>query len=73
MNLQVEGANIEFSAYKRSNPLGFHDLKYVITILSPEPKEKLMELYAKATTDGTATNSLLEGLKPQGKLNVQKL
>jgi uncharacterized OsmC-like protein len=73
MNLQVEGANIEFSAYKRSNPLGFHDLKYVITILSPEPKEKLMELYGKATTDGTATNSLLEGLKPQGKLNVQKL
>jgi len=28
-------------------------------------------LFKRATTDGTATNALLEGIKPQGKLNIQ--
>ena len=68
--LKIEDVSIEFRAKKRLAPLGFNDLRYTITIQSPEPKEKLQALYRKATTNGTATNALLEGLKPTGELNI---
>lgn len=70
MGLQVSDASIEFDAMKRLEPLGYEDLQYTLTLHSPEPLEKLQTLYDRATTDGTATRALLEGLKPQGKLNI---
>jgi len=72
MGLQVADASIEFSALKRLAPLGYEDLQYTLTLQSPEPPEKLQALYEYATTDGTATKALLEGLKPQGALKIQK-
>lgn len=71
MGVQVDDASIEFSAMKRWEPMGFDDLHYTLTLNSPEPAEKLQALYECATTDGTATKALLEGLKPQGKLAIQ--
>lgn len=71
MGLKVEEASIEFNAVKRMQPLGYEDLQYTLTIQSPEPQEKLQALYERATTVGTATQALLEGLKPQGKLAIQ--
>ena len=71
MGLKVEEASIEFNAVKRMQPLGYEDLQYTLSIQSPEPQEKLQALYERATTDGTATHALLEGLKPQGKLTIQ--
>jgi uncharacterized OsmC-like protein len=72
MGLQVSDASIEFEAIKRLEPLGYEDLQYTLTLHSPEPPEKLQALYDRATTDGTATRALLEGLKPQGKLSISK-
>jgi uncharacterized OsmC-like protein len=72
MRLQVNDASIEFEAIKRLEPLGYEDLQYTLTLHSPEPPEKLQALYDRATTDGTATRALLEGLKPQGKLSISK-
>ena len=72
MGLQVNDASIEFDAMKRLEPLGYEDLQYTLTLHSPEPPEKLQVLYERATTDGTATRALLEGLKPQGKLSISK-
>lgn len=72
MGLQVSDASIEFDAMKRLEPLGYEDLQYTLTLHSPEPLEKLQALYERATTDGTATRALLEGLKPQGKLSISK-
>jgi len=69
--LKIDDVSIEFQAKKRLSPLGFEDLRYTVTIQSPEPKEKVQALYEKATTNGTATNVLLEGLKPQGELRIQ--
>ncbi len=71
MNLQVEDASIEFNAVKRLEPLGYENLHFTLSLHSAEPSKKLQALYDRATTDGTATRALLEGLKPQGKLNVQ--
>lgn len=71
MGLQVDETSIEFSALKRLEPLGYEDLQYTLTIQSPELQEKLWALYERPTKDGTATNALLEGLKPQGKLEIK--
>jgi uncharacterized OsmC-like protein len=71
--LKIDDVSIEFQAKKRLAPLGFEDLRYTITIQSPEPKDKLQVLYDKVTINGTATNALLEGLKPVGKLNIRNI
>jgi len=71
MGLNVDDASIEFNAFKRLNPSGFEDVKFILNVKSLEPEEKLQVLFKRATTDGTATNALLEGIKPQGKLNIQ--
>lgn len=71
MNLKVDAVTVEFEALKRINPLGFEDLRYTVIIQSNESSEKLKKLYNRATTNGTATNALLEGLKPQGSLHIQ--
>ena len=71
MGLQIDDVSIEFSALKRLQPLGYADLQYTLILQSVESKEKLQALYERAVTDGTATNVLLEGLKPQGKLTIQ--
>lgn len=71
MGLQVDDVAIEFKATKRTAPLGFEDLQYSVTIESDESAEKLQELFGRATTNGTATNALLEGLKPKGDLHIK--
>jgi len=71
MGLNVNEVSIEFSALKRWEPAGYDDLQYTLNIVSVESKEKLQVLYEQATTDGTATKALLEGLKPLSKLNIQ--
>lgn len=68
--LKIEDVGIEFEAKKRQAPLGFEGLHYTVTIHSPETADKLQALYNKASTNGTATNALLEGLKPEGKLKI---
>ena len=70
MGLQIDDVGIEFSALKRLQPLGYDDLQYTLTIQSPESRGELQALYERAVSDGTATNALLEGLKPQGQLSI---
>jgi uncharacterized OsmC-like protein len=71
MELQIDDVAITVTAEKRTNPLGLNNVQYVVTLYSSEPKEKLQILYEKATTNGTATNALLEGLKPGGELKIK--
>ena len=73
LGLKIDDVSIEFQAKKRLAPLGFKDLRYTITIQSPESKGKLQVLYDKVTTNGTATNALLEGLKPFGRLDIKNI
>jgi uncharacterized OsmC-like protein len=69
--LQIEDAQIVFEGLKRNDPPGIDPLRYRLTIRSSEAADKLQELYQKATTDGTATNALLNGLKPLSQLEIQ--
>jgi uncharacterized OsmC-like protein len=71
MGLAVQAAEVVFDAAKHLDPLGIDPLSYRLTLRSDEPAARLQELYRKATTDGTATNALLRGVKPAGQLVVE--
>jgi len=69
--LQVSDVVVAFEALKRTTPLGLENLHYSVTMQSDESAEDLEKLFKRATTNGTATNALLEGLKPSGELHIQ--
>lgn len=71
MGLAIEGAQVVFDAARRSDPLGIDPLRYRLILTSKEPAAKLQEIYQKATTDGAATNALLDGVTPEGELVVR--
>jgi uncharacterized OsmC-like protein len=71
MGLCLDNVAIAVTAEKRIDPLGLSNVQFVVTLSSSESKEKLHTLYERATTNGTATNALLEGIKPQSKLKIQ--
>jgi uncharacterized OsmC-like protein len=71
MKLRVDHAEVVFDGVKHTDPLGIDPLGYRVVIHSPEPPEALRDLYRKATTDGTATNALLNGLVPAGELVIE--
>lgn len=70
MDIRIEEARVEFDVEKRFEPLGFESLEYHLIVKSTAPEEKLKALFERATTNGTATNALLEGLKPKKRLKV---
>ena len=71
MGLRVDHAEVVFDGVKHTDPLGIDPLSYRVVLDSPEPPEALRDLYRKATTDGTATNALLNGLVPAGELVIE--
>ena len=72
LGLQVDDARVEFDVTKRYEPLGFETVEYHLIVKSPEHEEKLNALFERATTDGTATNALLEGFKIKKYLEILK-
>jgi uncharacterized OsmC-like protein len=71
MGLVIEGAEVVFDAARCSEPLGIDPLRYRVILTSEEPVARLQELYLIATTDGAATNALLNGVTPESELVVQ--
>lgn len=71
MGLNVEAAEVVFDAAKHLDPLGIDPLSYRLTLRSDEPDARLRELYRLATSDGTATNALLNGVKPKVEFVVE--
>jgi hypothetical protein len=63
-------AEVVFDAAKRTEPLGIDPLRYRVTLTSDEPAARLEELYRIATTDGAATNAILNGVTPESELVV---
>ena len=72
MWINIENIDVELKAFKREEPLGFENLKVIVNIKSDESKEKLDKLVKIWTTNWTATNALLEWLKPKTELVIQK-
>ena len=72
MRLNVESARIEFDAERRDEPPALTEIRYKLILKSPEPAEKLRELADLCFKWGTVTNTLVNGLVPQGTLIIEK-
>jgi len=72
MHLKVESARIEFDADRRDEPPALTEIRYQLILKSPEPREKLQELADLCFKWGTVTNTVINGLTPQGALVIEK-
>ena len=70
MHLKIREARIEFEAERQAEPPILTSIRYNLVLDSPEPRKKLEELHALCVKWGTVTNTLINGLTPQGKLRV---
>jgi len=71
MRLKVESARIEFEADRRDEPPAVTEIRYRLILKSSEPYEKLKELADLCFKWGTVTNTLINGLVPQGELIIE--
>jgi uncharacterized OsmC-like protein len=71
MRLKVESARIEFEASRRDELPALTEIRYKLILNSPEPSEKLQELADLCFKWGTVTNTLVNGLTPQGVLEIE--
>jgi uncharacterized OsmC-like protein len=68
MHLQIDAARIEFDAARRDEPPALTEIRYKLILKSPEAPEKLAELHDLCVKWGTVTNTVINGLTPQGEL-----
>lgn len=71
MRLRIDEARIEFDAARRDEPPALTEIRYRLILKSPEPAEKLQELADLCFKWGTVTNTLINGLVPQGTLVIE--
>lgn len=72
MRLQIDKARIEFDATRRDEPPALTEIRYQLILESSEPPEKLQELADLCFKWGTVSNTLINGLVPQGRLVIEK-
>lgn len=70
MRLQIDDAQMHFTAVRNDEPPILTEIKYELVLDSPESPEKLQELYRLADKWGTVTSTLVQGLIPQGRLKI---
>ncbi len=71
MRLKIDEARIEFDAERRDEPPALTRISYRLILKSSEPPEKLAELHELCVKWGTVTNTLMNGLTPQGELVIE--
>jgi len=71
MRLKIDEARIEFDAERRDEPPALTRISYRLILKSPEPAEKLAELHELCIKWGTVTNTVINGLTPQGELVIE--
>ena len=72
MHLKIDEARIEFDAERRDEPPALTRIAYRLILRSVEPPEKLAELHELCVKWGTVTNTLINGIVPQGELVIEK-
>lgn len=71
MQLKIDEARIEFNGERTDDPAALTRISYRLILKSPEPREKLDELHELCRKWGTVTNTLINGLTPQGDLVIE--
>ena len=70
MHLQIDEARVEFDAERIEDPASITKLSYRLIVKSDAPYEKLVELHDLARKWGTVTNTMINGLTPEGELVI---
>ncbi len=72
MHLQIDSACMEIDAERRDEPPALTAIRYHLVLDSPEPADKLQELHEICVKWGTVTNTLMDGIVPQGELVLSR-
>lgn len=70
MRLQIDDARVAFTAVRQDNPPLLTQVQYNLILASPEPPEKLEELYRLAVKWGTVANTVTQGIQADGRLTI---
>lgn len=73
MRLRVDEVSVDLVGYRRDNPPGLVRIDYTLTLVSPEPADKLRRLDDLAFEYGTVTNTLPERLELHRSLHIERL
>ncbi|HHB11888.1 MAG TPA: OsmC family peroxiredoxin [Chromatiales bacterium] len=72
MRLRVDEVRVDLVGYRRDNPPGIVRIDYTLTLVSPEPEDKLRRLDNLAFKYGTVTNTLPERLELHRSLRIER-
>jgi len=72
MRLDVAAIRIDIRGLRADDPPGLFQVAFQVNLISNEPEEKLRKLFDLAVKWGTVTNTLAEGVEPQGELLIQR-
>jgi len=70
MRLQIDEARVTFTAVRQDNPPLLTQVQYNLILTSPEPPDKLEELYRLAVKWGTVANTVTQGIQADGRLTI---
>jgi putative redox protein len=70
MRLQIDAARVEIDALRQEDPPLLTEMHYRLVIDSPNDPDKLQELHELSVKWGTVTNTLINGITPQGELQL---
>ncbi len=72
MRLRVDEVRVDLVGYRRDDPPGIVRIDYTLTLVSPEPEDKLRRLDNLAFKYGTVTNTLPERLELHRSLRIER-
>lgn len=72
MRLDVPDIRVDVSGLRADDPPGLFEITYKVDVVSSAPEEKLQKLFDLAVKWGTVTNTLAEGVMPQGELLIRR-
>jgi uncharacterized OsmC-like protein len=71
MRLQIDDAQMHFTAVRQDEPPILTEIKYELVLDSPESPEKLKELYRLLVKWGTVISTLVQGLTAKRLAGIQ--
>jgi len=72
LRLDVADLRVTLRGLRVDKPPGLFQIDYEVILVSDEPEDKLQKLADLAAKWGTVTNTLVEGVEPQGRLVINK-
>ena len=70
MRMDVKSVRIELEGVRQTNPPLMTEIRYRLVFDSTEPKERLDTLHDISLRYGTVTNTLINGIQPQGEVVI---